>query len=74
MGHRELGIGHRASSIGNWELVTNDNCQLSTDFMGELAALGAAFVWALSSTIWQRVGKIFEIAITLLPAAAAICC
>jgi len=25
--------------------------------MGELAALGAAFVWALSSTIWQRVGQ-----------------
>lgn len=25
--------------------------------MGEIAALGAAFVWALSSTIWQRVGQ-----------------
>jgi drug/metabolite transporter (DMT)-like permease len=28
-----------------------------TIFMGELAALGAAFVWAVSSTIWQRVGQ-----------------
>jgi len=25
--------------------------------MGEIAALAAAFVWALSSTIWQRVGQ-----------------
>ncbi|MEG3937937.1 DMT family transporter [Microcoleus sp. S36b_A3] len=25
--------------------------------MGEITALGAAFVWALSSTIWQRVGQ-----------------
>ena len=25
--------------------------------MGEIAALGAAFVWALASTIWQRVGQ-----------------
>ncbi|NJK75622.1 MAG: DMT family transporter [Richelia sp. CSU_2_1] len=28
-----------------------------TSFTGELAALAAAFVWALSSTIWQRVGQ-----------------
>ncbi|MCU0545722.1 MAG: DMT family transporter [Oscillatoriaceae cyanobacterium Prado104] len=28
-----------------------------TNFIGELAALAAAFVWALASTIWQRVGQ-----------------
>lgn len=41
--------------------------------MGELAALSAAFVWALSSTIWQRVGQeIPAVALNLLKGAIAL--
>jgi drug/metabolite transporter (DMT)-like permease len=41
--------------------------------MGELAALGAAFVWALSSTIWQRVGQqIPAVVLNLLKGAIAL--
>ena len=42
-------------------------------FMGEIAALGAAFVWALSSTIWQRVGQqIPAVVLNLLKGAIAL--
>ncbi|MFM9265934.1 DMT family transporter [Tychonema sp. BBK16] len=41
--------------------------------MGEIAALGAAFVWALSSTIWQRVGQeIPAVVLNLLKGAIAL--
>ena len=41
--------------------------------MGELAALSAAFVWALSSTIWQRVGQqIPAVVLNLLKGAIAL--
>ncbi|MFB8797953.1 MAG: DMT family transporter [Microcoleus sp.] len=41
--------------------------------MGELAALAAAFVWALSSTIWQRVGQeIPAVVLNLLKGAIAL--
>jgi uncharacterized membrane protein len=41
--------------------------------MGELAALGAAFVWALSSIIWQRVGQeIPAVVLNLLKGAIAL--
>lgn len=41
--------------------------------MGEIAALGAAFVWALSSTIWQRVGQeIPAVALNFLKGAIAL--
>ncbi|MEG4277407.1 DMT family transporter [Microcoleus sp. MON1_C1] len=61
-------------------MVTNDNSQQSTvnsqqptHFMGELAALSAAFVWALSSTIWQRVGQqIPAVVLNLLKGAIAL--
>lgn len=44
-----------------------------TSFMGEIAALGAAFVWALSSTIWQRVGQqIPAVVLNLLKGAIAL--
>lgn len=43
------------------------------NFMGEIAALGAAFVWALSSTIWQRVGQqIPAVVLNLLKGAIAL--
>ena len=59
--------------MGNWELVTTVSSQRSTDFMGEIAALGAAFVWALSSTIWQRVGQqIPAVVLNLLKGAIAL--
>jgi len=42
-------------------------------FMGEIAALGAAFVWALASTIWQRVGQqIPAVVLNLLKEAIAL--
>jgi drug/metabolite transporter (DMT)-like permease len=42
-------------------------------FMGEIAALGAAFVWAISSTIWQRVGQqIPAVVLNLLKGAIAL--
>ncbi|MGL5064724.1 MAG: DMT family transporter [Microcoleus sp.] len=45
-----------------------------TNFTGELAALSAAFVWALSSTIWQRVGQqIPAVVLNLLKGAIALC-
>lgn len=28
-----------------------------TNFKGELAALGAAFLWAVASVVWSRVGQ-----------------
>jgi len=41
--------------------------------MGEIAALAAAFVWALSSTIWQRVGQqIPAVVLNLLKGAIAL--
>jgi len=41
--------------------------------MGEIAALGAAFVWAISSTIWQRVGQqIPAVVLNLLKGAIAL--
>ncbi|AFZ04765.1 protein of unknown function DUF6 transmembrane [Oscillatoria nigro-viridis PCC 7112] len=41
--------------------------------MGEIAALGAAFVWALSSTIWQRVEHQFPaVVLNLLKGAIAL--
>jgi drug/metabolite transporter (DMT)-like permease len=44
-----------------------------TNFTGELAALAAAFVWALSSTIWQRVGQqIPAVVLNLLKGAIAL--
>ncbi len=43
------------------------------NFIGEIAALGAAFVWALSSTIWQRVGQqIPAVVLNLLKGAIAL--
>ena len=43
------------------------------NFMGELAALSAAFVWALASTIWQRVGQqIPAVVLNLLKGAIAL--
>jgi drug/metabolite transporter (DMT)-like permease len=43
------------------------------NFMGEIAALGAAFVWALASTIWQRVGQqIPAVVLNLLKGAIAL--
>ena len=44
-----------------------------TNFTGELAALAAAFFWALSSTIWQRVGQqIPAVVLNLLKGAIAL--
>lgn len=44
-----------------------------TNFTGEFAALGAAFVWAISSLIWQRVGQqIPPIMLNLLKGAIAL--
>jgi drug/metabolite transporter (DMT)-like permease len=44
-----------------------------TNFIGELAALAAAFVWALASTIWQRVGQqIPAVVLNLLKGAIAL--
>jgi drug/metabolite transporter (DMT)-like permease len=44
-----------------------------TSFIGEIAALAAAFVWALSSTIWQRVGQqIPAVVLNLLKGAIAL--
>ncbi|MEG4287612.1 DMT family transporter [Microcoleus sp. C2C3] len=41
--------------------------------MGEIAALSAAFVWALASTIWQRVGQqIPAVVLNLLKGAIAL--
>jgi len=43
------------------------------NFIGEIAALAAAFVWALSSTIWQRVGQqIPAVVLNLLKGAIAL--
>ncbi|WP_366930775.1 DMT family transporter [Microcoleus sp. bin38.metabat.b11b12b14.051] len=44
------------------------------NFIGEIAGLGAAFVWALSSIIWQRVGQqIPAVVLNLLKGAIALC-
>ena len=43
------------------------------NFIGEIAGLGAAFVWALSSIIWQRVGQqIPAVVLNLLKGAIAL--